>query len=449
MEHAYSYLHPSHVVVSAQGATLRLATSSAGLDHPLFFRGWLRQPRSTAQLLLALSELSLTRYYVTPAMAAARALAAADPVVTSGGERLRFEVFSLCGGVYGRLDLHPEAIEGDWLGHGTTNVDFNPAMRAALGRISASESTSLAVGTDRVELEREQQRVVERKVRLPTRWVKGFAEVQSHQARLKPVLDVRGEQAWRFLRTLPRTVPPGPPAYVVASGPGLRLSQRETPDAVAVGAPGRLRLLEPLARDAERVRIYGGESGVSGWELCLPGCRLHLVLSPSADRGFSGEGQVLEELSRDDRDLALGRVRAGLRWQARLRPAELATEHGLDAGAVTHALSLLGSRGLVGFDLGEGAYFHRELPFDLGRVEATQPRLRDARRLVAEGGVRVVRDGARLEAYVRGTDVEHHVRSTEGGMRCTCRWFSSQQGERGPCKHILAAQLTARRNEPQ
>ena len=89
-----------------------------------------------------------------------------------------------------------------------------------------AKRTSLAVGTDRVELEREQQRVVERKVRLPTRWVKGFAEVQSHQARLKPVLDVRGEQAWRFLRTLPRTVPPGPPAYVVASGPGLRLSQR-------------------------------------------------------------------------------------------------------------------------------------------------------------------------------------------------------------------------------
>ena len=48
----------------------------------------------------------------------------------------------------------------------------------------------------------------------------------------------------------------------------------------------------------------------------------------------------------------------------------------------------------------------------------------------------------RTEARVRGTDVWHTV--LVGGpepARCTCQWFTSHQGQRGPCKHILAAQL--------
>ncbi|GAA4048157.1 hypothetical protein GCM10022409_38190 [Hymenobacter glaciei] len=50
--------------------------------------------------------------------------------------------------------------------------------------------------------------------------------------------------------------------------------------------------------------------------------------------------------------------------------------------------------------------------------------------------------GGQTEARVRGTDVWHTV--VVGGTeaaRCTCSWFSSHQGQRGPCKHILAAQM--------
>ena len=41
----------------------------------------------------------------------------------------------------------------------------------------------------------------------------------------------------------------------------------------------------------------------------------------------------------------------------------------------------------------------------------------------------------------RGTEVRHHVRLLPEGDRCSCPWFSKHQGQRGPCKHILAAQL--------
>jgi hypothetical protein len=110
--------------------------------------------------------------------------------------------------------------------------------------------------------------------------------------------------------------------------------------------------------------------------------------------------------------------------------------------AARPGLAALGSRGLVGFDLAEGAYFHRELPFDLELVESLHPRLNDARKLVAGGGVRVFRrDGERIEAVVPGTDVEHRVVLAGETATCTCPWHAKHKGERGPCKHVLAVQI--------
>jgi hypothetical protein len=42
---------------------------------------------------------------------------------------------------------------------------------------------------------------------------------------------------------------------------------------------------------------------------------------------------------------------------------------------------------------------------------------------------------------VKGTGVEHRVRLLPDGDKCTCPWFSKHQGERGACKHILAARI--------
>src|SRR5207344_2916132 len=106
------------------------------------------------------------------------------------------------------------------------------------------------------------------------------------------------------------------------------------------------------------------------------------------------------------------------------------------------ALSVLGARGLVGYDLAESQYFHRELPFDLSRVEMLQPRLKEARKLLERQGVQIVKQaGDRIEALVAGSGVEHRVRLSAEGARCTCPWFAKHQGQRGPCKHVLALQI--------
>ena len=53
-------------------------------------------------------------------------------MVTSNEDRLRFESFSGCCGVHARLDLLPDALDEGPRASGTTNVDFNHPMRAAL-----------------------------------------------------------------------------------------------------------------------------------------------------------------------------------------------------------------------------------------------------------------------------------------------------------------------------
>jgi SWIM zinc finger len=133
-----------------------------------------------------------------------------------------------------------------------------------------------------------------------------------------------------------------------------------------------------------------------------------------------------------------------LKWQAEIRPDEFAGNWSASARNVRQTFAALGSRGLVGFDLSRGAYYHRELPFDLALVEDLHPRLRNARKIVQSAGVRIIkRDEETIEAEVAGSNVIHRARLSEAGDRCTCPWHAKHQGSRGPCKHILAVQIAA------
>jgi hypothetical protein len=440
VQHVYRYAFESRAEAAVGGLDLRLATCGNGGEDRAFFRGSIARPIRAADLLRGVVQVVQSRFYIPPAMLA-RTLALADPVVTCADEVVRFEAFSACCSTYARADFLPPALDGERIGRGTTNVDFNAPMRAALARVRDSDPLGLTIGADAVALSRAGESVVERKVALPLRWLAGFVELQAYQSRMRRRLEVTGPEASRFLRSLPRGSG-SVSAWVVPAGRGLRLSQTKAAGSLRLGGAGRLQVLEALARHARTLRIYADEaSGASAWELVLDEARFHLVLSPEVSRGFSGEGQVLSALAQDRWVDVLPRVQASLRWESSIDPARLAPRFSMERDEIMAALAALGSRGLVGFDLAEGAYFHRELPFDLAQVEALHPRLKDARKIVA-GGIRITRrDGAQVEAYVPGTGVEHRVTITEETASCTCPWYAKHQGGRGPCKHVLAVQI--------
>src|SRR5262245_16732730 len=297
INHQYRYHRSSELAAEADGSHLRLATCGGIDEAPQFFRGKLLHPRQTADLLRGLVQIVQSRFHVPPAMLA-RILALADPVVTSNKDVLRFEAFSACCSnyarvelipaaadgrilgrgenklvflaamrgrdfttnkhsllfeafsaccsTYARVDLLPAALDGQIQGRGTTNVDFNAAMRAALARVRATDQVELAVGADALELRCGAETLVERKVALPLRWLKGFVEVQAYQARMQPCLEVSGAEAWRFLRSLPRGTVKHP-CWILPAGRGLRLSHQATAGGVCLGGLQRLRVLEDLA----------------------------------------------------------------------------------------------------------------------------------------------------------------------------------------------------------
>ena len=124
------------------------------------------QPAVVAQALLMLARVARTRFYVPPNTLAA-VLRAADPVVTSTPEGLRFESFSVCCGVYARLDVDAAARWTPRVAPGVTNVDVNPPLRQALAGLRASEPLHLSVGSDALRVSTGAGEIVGKRCRCP------------------------------------------------------------------------------------------------------------------------------------------------------------------------------------------------------------------------------------------------------------------------------------------
>ena len=106
--------------------------------------------------------------------------------------------------MHARLDLLPSALEGAPVAAGTTNVDFNAPIRAALAGVAAGGPLLLSVGANEVRVTTAEASVTERKVPLPGRWLKGFGEVQALGRPMRLVAELPGAEAQRFIRAVPR-----------------------------------------------------------------------------------------------------------------------------------------------------------------------------------------------------------------------------------------------------
>jgi hypothetical protein len=380
--------------------------------------------------------------FFTPANSVAKAIALADPVVTSGGGLLRFEGFSSCCSTYVRADLLPESYDGDVVGKGTTNVDFNEPMRAALARVRDDAGLEFAVGSQEFQLRAGGAEVIERKVDLPARWIRGMLEVQSYQAGMTRRIEAGAVEALRFFRTLPKASTSRTPLWIARGAGGLYSTTRRIDGGVRLTDSTRLKVLHQLLPMANTLTVYADDAQqANAWVLDFGSARLTLATSAEVWRGFSGEGQALWALMQAEQGAvgaSIARVRAQLQWQAALDAHALASQLGVAPDVVGDVLRVLGASGLAGFDVFAGSYFHRVLPFDLALADELHPRLVAARALLDADAVRVVRPEP-FEADVASGDVAYRVRELEGELRCTCPWFAKHQGERGPCKHVLAA----------
>ncbi|MBW8687758.1 SWIM zinc finger family protein [Chitinophaga rhizophila] len=433
----YHYDTASKVSRSAGSEELFLARYSEveKREAPVYFQGTLLQPFVTARCLLTLSKVVQSSFSMSPFdMSLFK-----DPVVTAGNEKLRFEGFSHCAGVYARLDIRPGAHSGEFPVAGTTNVDFNQPMLSALSSIVKGQEVSLSIGRKDVTLQAGENKVTERKVPLPVKWIKGFASVQVFLSEAEKAHQFNRVQTLQLFQSIPRGVVKADHYLVVRGGKPV-FSPVAASNAVCVGGIHRLRLLEPLLPLADELRIYAHPAMQSTtWQLYFGGLTFTLSLSREAWRGFSGEGAVLDALMADVPDAWIEAVDNYGYTNQTFNASLLAVNENISFAAADNITAKLAAIGLLGFDTDENSFFYRRLPFKLSRIMSLHPRMKDAEKLLAENKVSIISDaGGRVDARVEGSGVTHTVLLDENQERCTCTWYSRHQGERGPCKHVLA-----------
>lgn len=408
-------------------------------DSLSFFKGFTTQPQVVARSLVALSDITATRYYnYTPERER-------DPILSAHGDRLRAECFSACNGVYACFELMGSALDGGDIGFGTTNVDINSDSRVFLSKVSSQSLLHLNVGRDGLRASTRTQSLSERPVVMPQRWVPALGNIAQILTGFTEAFRVNAAGAKVFLATLPPASATTRSAWLSCTGNSVRVAARPVPGSVTVPGIHRLSALKRLLPHAQGLTVFMPDDSTVGAlvSLELSGARITLALTDEAWRGFSGEGSLLvglaEESGRQDAEL----VSTVLAFDPVIDTDVLIEDTGLTPDRLDSALALLAGSGRVGWDPHARAYYHRELPDDHDKVIRANPRLGAAQKLKESGMIRshgsdwVVSSGKR-EYVVRLGSVLGHL---EQGASCSCRWHFAHEGNRGPCKHILAVIL--------
>ena len=401
---------------------------------PCFFTGSLTNSVLTAKCLMTLAKVVRSSFAPIPA----RLL---DPIVTTGQEKIRFEGFSSCNGIYARLDVLGDGLDGDFLASGTTNVDFNDSMINALNAIKKDELMMLAVGDDNVRIQTEAADVTEKKVKLPERWIKGLTSVQVYLSDMTARATLNKLETVQFFAQIPKSKRTTP-MYLTKMAGRYQMSPLSKSDGVHIGGSERLGLLEGLLPFIEKMIIYQADEHDSvALELYMPNMVMTVALSPECYRGFSGEGGILDKLA----DVPIEFAHAFnhvLRANEVFDPTILSFEHDLDYRSVEQMSASLSAMGLLGYDLQNTQYYYRRLPFKMEKILALNPRFKNAQKLSNPQDVQfVINTPNHTEAHVLGTDVIHTVVIKQGQPKCTCQWFAKHKTKRGLCKHILAVKM--------
>lgn len=405
---------------------------------PCFFWGDIRHSFLVSKCLSALAKTVRSHFSLTPD---ARVYLR-DPIISVGNQQLLFEAFSSCNSVYTRVNLHKEALDGEFLQNGCTNIDFNDVSVRALNSVSASDRLLFSVGAKETQIITEKQKITEKKVALPDRWIKGLGNVQVYLSEMELSHRLSKIEAIQLFQTLPKT--PVKQDYFLVKRGIFSFSPVASADGIRIGGIHRLNLLQNLLLLCESLFIYRNPSEQSvAFVVNFKDMEMIFLFSESVFRGFSGEGRTLEAMIDDVPEEWIIGMNNFFKTNEVFSPMLISIENDIDFRTMSTLQNTLSSLGLLGYNPLENSYFYRRLPFKLERLWRFNPRLKNAKKLTDNNEVSILENTDNyLKAEVKGTaEVKHTVIFQGGNYQCTCNWFTNHKANRGLCKHILAVKM--------
>ncbi|MCA9178305.1 MAG: hypothetical protein KDB14_27780 [Planctomycetales bacterium] len=127
-----------------------------------------------------------------------------DPVITVHPDAVFFEVFSKDEGSYANLSIGMDAfdLQSEPV-CGTTNIDFSESLYESVQRFRSYRETRITIGQQAVKVATEgQPDVLEKHIKIPDSWLRGFLQVQSATMLPADTLRVSAMDMYNALRHL-------------------------------------------------------------------------------------------------------------------------------------------------------------------------------------------------------------------------------------------------------
>ncbi len=438
----YTYRsHSSFSAVAHEKSFLLSHCSEIEEDNnvPCFFYGTITNPYVVSRCLGALARTAGAHFALAPGQLAHLK----DPIVSVGNGTLHFEAFSSCNSVYARVDVLRSAIDGDFIQSGCTNIDFNDPTVRAFAAVTQTDKLLLGVGSRSVDIITGKQNIVEKKVPLPDRWIRGMGNVQAYLAEMEPAFVLTKIQALQLFKTLPKAAAKTD-YFLTQSGAAYSFTPCAQLNSIRIGGIHRLNLLQHLLLFIDTLHVFKHDDGESiAFVLDFKEVRMTFVFSRNVYRGFSGEGRHLGDLIENVPVAWVLRLNRFLKTNETFNPTLVSVEHDIGFKTMERLQASLACAGLLGYDLMEQHHFYRKLPFGMGRLLNPHPRVSGAKKIVENDEVQFISDTEdHFKAEVKGSaGAVHTVIRTGETYQCTCNWYTMHQHNRGLCKHILAVMI--------
>ncbi|MGI9471752.1 MAG: hypothetical protein ACR2NZ_09490 [Rubripirellula sp.] len=406
-----------------------------------------------------------------------------DPVISVHPDRMFMEVFSKDEGTYANLSIDIDAfdLQAEPV-CGTTNIDFSQALHDSIQRFRSYRDTRITIGQEAVKVSTTGQRdVLEKHIRVPDSWIRGFLQVQSSTMlpmdsfRLRAIdlynvlrhLRMNGDQKGKRRGLRVELVPGEQPRIVLEPWETVipttsDIYQGRQAKVMRVWGRRRLSLLKRLLPFAEDVDVHLLGSGLpSFWVLRAGSMTFTLGLTGFTASNWSQAVNfdlMMPRQTQSGKQLQKVVKHLSDRWSDDRESLSEATD--LEGADLIESLQSGCQQGQVMYDIGEDVFRLRPLteqPLDLAKLEFRSLRERtaydwvhrkDAVAITSENRIH----GTGLEITGKAVVAEDQreyrpqmLLSDEGFVsraECTCNTFRQQGLKTGPCTCLIALRLT-------